>query len=162
MIVDEVARRHDMKISKRVFDAKTSKGQIGGNNVICAKPQMYMNRSGYSVGPLFDFYKCEPEDLIVVHDDIDLGVAQLKVTRGAGHGGHNGVRSIVEELGFNDFYRVRVGVGRPPEHMDPADYVLQAFAKEEREQLDELISRSADAVEDLLRKSLSEVQMKYH
>ncbi len=162
MIVDEVARRNGIKISKRAFDAKTGKGQIGGAGVICAKPQLYMNRSGYSVGPLFDFYKCEPEDLIVVHDDIDLSLAQLKVTLGAGHGGHNGVRSIVEELGFNDFYRVRVGVGRPPAQMDPADYVLQPFAKEEQDAVAELIGRAADAVEDLLRKPLAEVQTNYH
>lgn len=150
-VVDELARRHDIRMKKRAFDAITGKGAIDGIEVMLVKPQTYMNRSGYSVGPLFGYFKCAPQDLIVVHDDIDLELGRLKLAMGAGHGGHNGVRSIVEELGFKDFYRVRMGIGRPPASMDPADYVLQPFAKDEREQSAETIGRAADVIEDLMR-----------
>lgn len=161
-VVDELAERHELAVRKRAFDAITGKGLVGGVDVMVAKPQIYMNRSGYSVGPLFGYFKCDEDDLIVIHDDIDLDLGRIKVAKGSGHGGHNGVRSIIEELGFADFIRVRVGVGRPPAYMDPADYVLQAFAKEERETADATIGRAADVVEDLLKLPFLEVQQKYH
>lgn len=162
MVVDELAKRHGISVKRRAFDAITGKGKVEGVEVIFAKPQTYMNRSGYSVGPIFGYYKCEEDDLIVIHDDIDLPLGRLKVIDGAGHGGHNGVRSIMEELGSGGFYRVRMGVGRPPANMDPADYVLQKFAEDERDEADEMIVRAADAVEDMLKLSLRDVQTKYH
>lgn len=162
MVADEIAARHGISLRKKSFDARTGRGTIAGSDVVIAKPQMYMNRSGYSVGPLFEYFKCDTDDLIVIHDDIDLAFGAMKAVRGAGHGGHNGVRSIVDELGSNLFYRIRVGIGRPPELMDPADYVLQAFAKDERSELKELISRAADATEALLTHPLREVQQRYH
>jgi len=162
MVVDSIGARSGIAVKKKAFDAIIGKGRLGESEVVLAKPQLYMNRSGYSVGPLFDFYTCDAEDLVVVHDDIDLSFGQLKVARGAGHGGHNGVRSIIEELGFNDFYRVRIGVGRPPEYLDASDHVLQKFSDEEREELENLVERAAIAVEDVLSLSLREVQQKHH
>ena len=150
-VVDELAARYEIRVKKRAFDAVTGKGMIHDVDVMMAKPQTYMNRSGYSVGPLFGYFKCVPEDLIVVHDDIDLNLGRIKMALDAGHGGHNGVRSIIDELGFSDFYRVRVGVGRPTPPIDPADYVLQPFAEGEKEEADIVVRQAADAVEELLR-----------
>jgi PTH1 family peptidyl-tRNA hydrolase len=161
-VVDELGSRHSIGVKKRKFDAIIGEGVIGQAKVICAKPQLYMNRSGYSVGPLFGYFRCEPQDLIVIHDDIDLEVGRLKLAHGSGHGGHNGVRSIIEELGFTEFLRVRIGVGRPPVEIDPADYVLQPFAKDEGEMVKDVVGRAVDAVEDLLSLPFEEVQNKYH
>lgn len=161
-VVEELASRHGIGVKKRKFDAVIGEGTIGQAKVICAKPQTYMNRSGYSVGPLFGYFRCEPQDLIVIHDDIDLELGRLKLALGSGHGGHNGVRSIIEELGFGDFFRIRIGVGRPPPEIDPADYVLQPFSKEEKEKSEGIVNLAADAVEDLLLFPFKEVQQKYH
>ena len=162
MAVDVLAKRHGVGVKKKLCDAKTGKGSVKGVEAMLVKPQLYMNRSGYSVGPLFEYFKCDPDDLIVVHDDIDLAFGQIKVVHTAGHGGHNGVRSIVDELGHTSFYRVRVGVGRPEAPMDPADYVLQKFADDEKEAVAEFVERAADAVEDLLQMPFKDVQQKYH
>lgn len=162
MVVDELARRHGLSLKKKVCDAVTGKGVLDGVEVLLAKPQTFMNRSGYSVGPLFEYFKCDYSDLIVVHDDIDLPLGKLKITRGAGHGGHNGVRSVIEELGGQDFYRVRIGVGRPPLDVEAADHVLQTFSEEEREEVEAIVHRAADAVGDMLTHSLRDVQQRYH
>lgn len=162
MVIDELASRYGISMRKRAFDAKVGKGSISDVDVLLAKPQTYMNRSGYSVGPLIGFYKCAAEDLIVVHDDIDIALGKIKIAKGAGHGGHNGIKSIMEEIPNIAFLRVRVGVGRPPEYMDAADYVLQAFSKEEKDIKEDLIVRATNAVEDLLKYKLIEVQQKYH
>lgn len=162
MVVDVLAKRHGVGVKKALHDAKTGRGRVAGADAMLAKPQLYMNRSGYSVGPLFEYFKCDPDDLIVVHDDIDLAFGQIKVVHAAGHGGHNGVRSIVDEIGHTSFFRVRVGVGRPEPPLDPADYVLQKFADDEKEKAAQMVERAADAVEDLLKLPLKEVQQRYH
>lgn len=162
LVVDELAKRHDVAMAKKAFGAKIGTGSMSMGPVILAKPQTFMNLSGSAVSPLFGYYRCSLEDLIVVHDDIDLDVGRIKIAKGSGHGGHNGVRSIIEELGQNDFYRVRVGVGRPPEGVDPADYVLHPFSKEENETVAQMIGRAANAVEELIKNGLQVAQQKYH
>ncbi len=162
MVADLLAERHEIALKKKLFDAITGKGEVAGVEAMLVQPQTYMNRAGYAVGPLIGYYKCAPHDMVVVHDDIDLDLGRIKIVMGAGHGGHNGVRSIIEELGVSDFYRLRLGVGRPPAHMDPADYVLQPFAKEERAAVEAFVARAADAVEDWLTMKLADVQQKYH
>ncbi len=162
MVVDELAQRHGFSVKKKVFNAVTGRGVLDGVEVLLVKPQTYMNRSGYSVGPLFEYFKCDYDDLIVVHDDIDLPLGKLRIARGAGHGGHNGVRSIIEELGGQNFYRVRIGVSRPPLSTEAADHVLQTFSKEERDAVVVIVHRAADAVRDMLTCSLRDVQQRYH
>jgi len=161
-IIDELARRHDIDVAKKAFKAKIGFGSIADVDVLLAKPQTFMNLSGAAVSPLIGFYKCSFKDLIVVHDDIDLDVGRLKLAAGSGHGGHNGVKSIIDELGSSDFYRVRIGVGRPPVNIDPADYVLHPFHKEEREMVEKIIGQAADAVEELIKVGLQAAQQKYH
>lgn len=161
-IIDELAKRHDIPVAKKAFAAKVGIGKIADEQIVLAKPQTFMNLSGNAVSPLFGYYKCSFKDLIVIHDDIDLDVGRLKLASGSGHGGHNGVRSIIEELGGNGFYRVRVGVGRPPAGIDPADYVLHPFHKEEKKKILEIVVEAADAVEELIKKGLEFAQQKYH
>lgn len=161
-VVDLLAGRFGIEVNKRSFGALVGKGAFEGEDVLLAKPQTFMNLSGDAVGPLFRYYKLSLEQLIVIHDDIDIDFGKLKLARGAGHGGHNGVRSIVETLGENAFYRVRIGVGRPPANMDAADYVLQVFGEDEIEDAAKLIEDAADATETLMTKGLEAAQQKYH
>jgi peptidyl-tRNA hydrolase, PTH1 family len=120
-------------------------------SMMVVKPQAYMNRSGESVRPLMDFYKISPENLIVVHDEVDLAFGAMKIQKNRSAGGHNGVKDISLHLGTNDFYRIRLGVGRPahPEQA-MADHVLSKFSKEEMKILPEFLNKSCDSMESLI------------
>ena len=162
VVVDKISGCAGIAVTRKAFGAKIGQGTTCDMPVLLAKPQTFMNLSGTVVSPLLGYYRCSLEDLIVIHDDIDLAVGRLKVGFGSGHGGHNGIRSIMEELGSPDFYRIRIGVGRPPDGVDPADYVLHPFPKEELEQIEEVTAQAATAVEELITKGLQFVQQKYH
>lgn len=116
-------------------------------SVILSVPRTFMNTCGPAVISVLRYYKAGPENLLVVHDDIDLPFARLRLQYARGTGGHNGVKSIVQSLGNNEFHRLKIGVGRPPGRMDPAAYVLRPFAKSEREEVDFLVRDAADVVE---------------
>ncbi|MFH0799643.1 MAG: aminoacyl-tRNA hydrolase [Pseudomonadota bacterium] len=162
MVLDLLGRRHGIEISRKSFGALVGSGAIGGEAVILAKPQTFMNLSGDSVAPLLRYYRLGKEDLIVVHDDLDIDVGKLKLSQGAGHGGHNGIRSIFENIGASDFSRVRVGIGRPPAGMDGASYVLHPFGEEEAGDVEDAMALAADSVEMLVAKGLAAAQQKYH
>lgn len=121
--------------------------RIGETRLVLALPRTFMNECGQSVAPLVRYERVDGQRLLVVHDDIDLPFAKLKVQFGGGAGGHNGIRSIVRSLGSNEFWRLKVGVGRPPGRVDPADYVLKRFAKVERATVGDMIDRSIRVVE---------------
>ena len=120
---------------------------IGETRLVLAVPRTFMNECGQSVAPLARYERVDNQRLLIVHDDIDLPFAKVKVQFGGGTGGHNGIRSIVGSLGTNDFWRLKVGVGRPPGRVDPADYVLYRFAKVERAAVDDTVLRSLRVVE---------------
>jgi PTH1 family peptidyl-tRNA hydrolase len=120
-----------------------------------------MNTSGGPVANLLKFYDLKPENLIVIHDELDIDAATLKIKFSGGHGGHNGLRDIISALG-NDFIRVRVGIGRPPGRMETADFVLQNFNSTEREELPTTLEIAADMVEAITTIGLAEAQQKYH
>lgn len=162
MVVDELARRHDIAAGKKSFGALIGSGAVAGEPVILAKPQKYMNLSGGPVATLLRYYKLDADSLIVVHDDLDIECGRIKVMRSAGSGGHNGISSIIDELGHKDFIRVRVGVGRPPENVDGADYVLAPISKDQMEAMGRAIEDAADAVELIIEKGLETAQQKYH
>ena len=162
MVVDALANRHDIEISKRSFGALIGSGVIEKESVILVKPMTFMNLSGDSVGGLLRFYKLEVEDLMVVHDDIDIGFGKLKLAAAGGHGGHNGIRSVIDNLSANGFMRVRVGIGRPPDGVDPASFVLSSFSKDEKKIFENLVETSADAVEFLIANGLLAAQQKFH
>ena len=161
LVADELARRHGgsfrSKFSGRVADIRAGKRRLA-----LLKPETYMNESGRSVGAAVRFYKVAPEQALVVHDDVDLEEGRLQARLGGGLAGHNGLRSIAQHLGTNDFLRLRIGVGRP-ERGDPrpvADYVLAPFPPEL--DLDELVGRAADAVETIATDGLEAAQQRFN
>jgi peptidyl-tRNA hydrolase, PTH1 family len=162
-VVDLLAEQRGDRFKKgaRGF-ADVVETRIGDERVVLAKPRSYMNESGGRVKAVLSFYKVTPEHLIVVHDELDIPFAQVRLKIGGGPGGHNGVRSVDAALGTKDYARVRVGIGRPPGRMDPADFVLRDFSPAERKELPLLIERGADAVETLLRQGLAAAQNLFH
>jgi peptidyl-tRNA hydrolase, PTH1 family len=137
-------------------------GQMDGIGVLLAKPVTFMNLSGGPVAALRAFYKIPDERIVVVHDELDLPFGTIRLKLGGGDNGHNGLRSLTAALHTRDFYRVRIGIGRPPGRMDPADFVLRNFSAAERKDLPEVLGRSADAVRALLTSGLASAQNQFH
>ncbi len=132
MAVEELAKDLPVDITQEKYHAFVGKGRIGSQEVLLAKPQTYMNDSGRSVAAIIRYTYAVVSDVIVLHDDLDLPLGSVRVKAGGGHGGHNGLRSIIEHLGSSDFIRVRIGIGRPMPSIDAADYVLSPFLTDER------------------------------
>jgi PTH1 family peptidyl-tRNA hydrolase len=145
MAIDELAGGAGIELNLEKCHAMFGKGVIGVEKVVLAKPQTYMNDSGRSVAALLKDAYASPVDLIVLHDELDLAAGVVRVKTGGGHGGHNGLRSLIEYLGTPDFVRVRIGIGRPLPGRDTADYVLSPFFAEEREAAATAIVNAAEA-----------------
>ena len=137
-------------------------GGCPGPRVVLAKPTTYMNVSGGPVAALAKYYDVPAERTVLVHDELDIPFADVRLKRGGGEGGHNGLRDTTKALGTKDYVRVRVGVGRPPGRMDTADYVLRDFAKAELKDLPWLVDAAADAVELVVVEGLEAAQLKFH
>jgi peptidyl-tRNA hydrolase, PTH1 family len=129
---------------------------------VIAVPSCYMNESGGPVSALLRFFSVPPERLVVLHDELDLDAGTIRLKRGGGEGGHNGLRSISSSLGTKDYHRVRIGIGRPPGRMDAADYVLRDFSPTERKELPFVIDDAADALESLVTLGLLDAQQRVH
>ena len=161
LVADELTRRYDGSFRSK-FNGQLAEIRLDGLRLAVLKPETYMNVSGKSVAAARKFFKVDPADLLVVHDDVDLVPGRLQARLGGGLAGHNGLRSISSSLGTQDFLRLRIGVGRP-ERGDPrpvADYVLSEFEPEF--DVDALVARSADAVESMARDGLDETQSRYN
>lgn len=141
---------------------ETRLGNPPGVRTILAKPRTFMNTSGGPVAALLDYYDISPERLVVVHDELDIPFHTVRLKRGGGDNGHNGLRSVTSALGTRDYLRVRFGIGRPPGRQDPADFVLKPFSSTERKDLDVEVERAADAVEALVIDGLAYAQNTYH
>jgi peptidyl-tRNA hydrolase, PTH1 family len=150
-VVELLAKRHGGRLRKRKERALVDEVTIDGRRVALAIPLTYVNDSGNAVGALVRRFGVDPERLVVVHDELDLPVAELKVKSGGGLAGHNGLRSIVEHLHTQDFQRVRIGVGKPVSKERGADHVLNRFGKRERAEVDVTVEQAADAVETIVR-----------
>jgi peptidyl-tRNA hydrolase, PTH1 family len=150
MVVDALAAALDIPIQRVEMRALVGKGLLDGERLILAKPQTYMNQSGQAVGSLARFYKIPLEQLLVVHDDLDLPLGTLRMRPFGGTGGQRGMESIVARLGTRDFPRLRVGIGRPPGRMDPADYVLHNFDPEQETFLPEVLGRAVKAIQSFI------------
>jgi peptidyl-tRNA hydrolase, PTH1 family len=161
LVADELARRHGGSFRSK-FSGRIAETRVDGLRLALLKPETYMNESGRSLGAAARFFKVEPEAVLVVHDDVDLEPGRLQARLGGGLAGHNGLRSIAQALGSQDFLRLRIGIGRPGRgDLRPvADYVLSGF--EPDEDVEELVSRSADAVEMLAREGLEQAQSRYN
>ena len=161
MVCEELARRHGGSFRSK-FSAELAELRVDGRRVALLKPQTYMNDSGRAVAPAARFFKVDPDALLVVHDDVDLEPGRLQARVGGGLAGHNGLRSIAQQLGTQEFARLRVGVGRP-ERGDPrpvADFVLSPFPPDV--DVEGLVGRAADAVETLLQGGLEETQQRFN
>ena len=169
MVVDTLAGRMAGSLTAHKAGAAVLDGRLGvlpggvpGPRVIVAKPSTYMNTSGRPVAGLCQFYGVESENLIVVHDELDIPEHALRLKRGGGEGGHNGLKSITSTTGTKNYIRLRFGIGRPPGRQDPADYVLRPFSSAERADLPTLLERGADAIEDVIGNGLEKATMRLH
>jgi peptidyl-tRNA hydrolase, PTH1 family len=142
--------------------AEVATGRLGDKSVVLAKPRTYMNESGRHVGPLAKFFSVAPADVIVLHDELDIDFARIRLKFGGGVAGHNGLRSIASALGTNDFQRVRLGIGRPPGRKSGATFVLENFDSRERPELGVFLEQAADATELLVKAGLEAAQNTVH
>jgi peptidyl-tRNA hydrolase, PTH1 family len=163
MVADVLAGRVGGKFSAhKRSGAEIVQTRLVGRQVILAKPRSYMNLSGGAVSGLARFFSVQPENIVVIHDELDLDFGTIRLKQGGGEGGHNGLRSISQSLGTKDYLRTRVGIGRPPGRQDPADYVLKPFSTVERKELDLVCEEAADAVELVLQLGLEAAQNRLH
>ncbi len=158
--LEEIARRYTLFFNNSKFNADIAKGIIEKKQTLLVKPQSYMNRSGLPVQQISSYFKIETDNIVVIHDELDLSFGRIMIVKGRGHGGHNGIRSLIESLGTRDFTRIRVGVGRPSAtSIDEKDgsltgYVLGKFAYEEQKQIATVVKTVADACSFILSNSV--------
>jgi PTH1 family peptidyl-tRNA hydrolase len=165
MVIDELAKRHNVKFSSHKSRTQIAayKLQAGGDihSIILAKSNGYMNETGGPIKALAQFYSVDVSKIIVLHDELDIDFAAIRIKQGGGDNGHNGLKSMTSAFTAN-YFRVRLGIGRPMGQQDPADFVLKQFSKPEKEQLPEFMDRSADAVEFLIERGLDLAQSKFN
>lgn len=151
MVADRLAQRCCGTYTKSRYNAEFVKTVLNGQKIFITKPLSYMNRSGQPIASLTAYFKIQSADLIVAHDDLDLPFGRIRISKDRGHGGHNGIRSIIEALGTRDFSRIRIGVGHPGDSSDVTGHVLGDFSKNEAAKLDDIIDRCADACVDIMK-----------
>ncbi len=156
MTVDAIGEAFNISIDKKKFDVAFGRGKIDGHDVIVAKPMAFMNRSGPPASQLANFFNISCEDIIVIHDDIDLTYERIKIKSKGGHGGHNGIKSLIGVFGNGDFDRIRVGIGRPEALNGVVGHVLGKFSCEEMKNLDQIVTRARDAAVTVIRKGIQE------
>jgi PTH1 family peptidyl-tRNA hydrolase len=166
LVVDELAKRIGGKFSAHKSRTEVLEGRLGVGHealrLILAKPRTYMNESGGPVSGLVSFFKVPLDQIIVIHDELDLPFETIRIKDGGGDNGHNGLKSLTKSLGSGDYLRVRFGIGRPQGSQDPADFVLKPFSSVERQQVPLVVDRAADAVETLMRLGLEETQQRFN
>ena len=161
-LIDELAVRNGITFSDRKHNGLVGKGIISGEKVILLKPLTYMNLSGECVGPAADYYKVEPENVIILFDDISLDVGRIRIRKKGSAGGHNGIKSIIAHLGSENFPRLKFGVGDKPKEMDLADYVLGRFSSQDEATVSEGIKRACEAVECMIGEGCDVAMNKYN
>jgi PTH1 family peptidyl-tRNA hydrolase len=161
-VVDRIAAKNRVDVGKEKYDSLIGEWNRDGQKVLLVKPQTYMNRSGDALGNLVRYLPLEGEDLLVIHDDLDLPFGRIRIRKQGSSGGNRGMRSVLEALGDRGFIRLRIGIGRPPPGVDPADYVLQRFSPEEAAQIDEMVSTASEAVGCILDEGAHRAMGKYN
>jgi PTH1 family peptidyl-tRNA hydrolase len=162
LTADVLAARAKVRFRAGKFRALAADGRLAGLGVLIVKPLTFMNESGIAVAGISRYHRLDPEHIVVVHDELDLPFGTIRLKRGGGDNGHNGLRSVTAHLGTREYYRVRIGIGRPPGRMDPAAYVLRDFSAADRNELPFVLDRAADAVEALLADGLAAAQNAFH
>ncbi|HEV3303684.1 MAG TPA: aminoacyl-tRNA hydrolase [Planctomycetaceae bacterium] len=153
-VIDELSQRLAAGKPRLRFDATLAEGNLGGEKVLLASPQTYMNESGRSVRQLVDFFGLQLGDLLVVCDDFNLELARLRMRAGGSAGGQKGLADMIRKLATEDFPRLRIGIGRPPQHMDSSDFVLSKFKRSEQQSIDDAVVRAAEGVELWIRSGI--------
>jgi len=166
MVIDELVRRHSIKLSSHKSRTEIAAYKLADkentHSIILAKSKGYMNETGGVIKALANFYSIETKNIIALHDELDISYATIRSKFGGGDNGHNGLKSMTSSLGTPDYFRVRLGIGRPMGQQDPADFVLKAFSKIEQKDLAELIVRGADVVESLITHGLELTQTRFN
>lgn len=162
LAVEVLADRAGMALTRRRFRSLYGRGALHGEEILLVKPLTFMNESGSAILRWQQALGLAPSSIIVIHDDLDLPSSLVRIRAGGGHGGHNGVRSVVEALGRADFLRVKVGIGRPRPGQDPVTHVLESFEQAERGEIEGAVERAADAVEMVLRDGLQAARNRYN
>lgn len=161
-MIDAIGEKFDIDVTTKKHKALVGRGIVDGMRVILAKPQTYMNLSGESIREIADFYKIEPENIIIIYDDISLDVGQLRIRKKGSAGGHNGIKNIISHLGTQEFPRIKVGIGNKPEGWDLADYVLSKYSKAEQEALEEAADGVIGAVKLMLMDDIEAAMNRYN
>jgi PTH1 family peptidyl-tRNA hydrolase len=162
LVLDQLAEEHAISIGQTLFDADIGKGKIAGSVILLSKPQTFMNLSGVAIRKLIDYFRIAIEDMIVVHDDLDLPFQTIRLKAGGGHGGHKGLISVIDQLSSADFTRVRIGIGRPPHKSMVDSYVLSPFSDEEMTVLPQLTRSAAEAISDIISSGIQAAMEKHH
>ena len=166
MVIDELAKRHSVKLSSHKSRTEIAAYKLGvgadAHSIILGKSKSYMNETGGPIKALAHFYSVEPNNVIALHDELDIPFAAIRTKIAGGDNGHNGLKSMTSAFGTTEYYRIRLGIGRPMGEQDPADFVLKAFSKVEQKELGEFILRSADAVESLINNGLELTQQNFN
>ena len=159
-VVDNIAKEYNIEINRQKFKGMCGEGFINGEKVILLKPLTYMNLSGESIRELANFYKLEDDEIIVVYDDISLDIGRLRIREKGSAGGHNGIKSIIQNLGGDKFPRVKVGVGQPKDNL--VNHVLGKFSKEDREHIEKVIPVVSDAIVEIVKNDAKESMNKFN
>jgi PTH1 family peptidyl-tRNA hydrolase len=166
MVIDQLLKRHNLKLANHKSRTQIAAYKLGvgvdARQIILAKSNSYMNETGGPIKALANFYSVEPAKIIVLHDELDIGYAVIRSKLGGGDNGHNGLKSMTSAFDTPDYYRVRLGIGRPMGQQDPADFVLKQFSKDEKLALGEFIDRGSDVVESLIENGLEFTQSKFN
>jgi len=154
MVLDLLLKRVDLTFSRSQQNALLADGKIAGHKVYFAKPQTFMNNAGRSIAPLVRYYRIPFEHLLIIFDDLDLPIGTLRIRPQGGSGGHRGMQSIIQQIDTENFPRMRLGIGRPPGQMDPADYVLQSFTKDELDVVNITLEYAVEGIEVFIREGI--------
>jgi PTH1 family peptidyl-tRNA hydrolase len=155
MAVDELARKNNLDLGKSRFDAEYINYKFKQNKIFLVKPQSYMNKSGFPIQKLASYFKIDIQNIIIIHDDIDLVFGRIRISKDRGPGGHNGIRSIINCFGTKNFIRIRLGIANPDLKNSVTGHVLGSFSKEETKLLDGLVDKGADAAISIIDKGIS-------
>lgn len=162
MAIDTISEKWGIPVTQNKFRALVGEGRLEGEKVLLVKPQTYMNLSGESVAEILHFYKLIPDELVVIFDDLDLPTGQLRLREKGSAGGHNGIKSMIQHLGTQEFKRIKVGIGRPEPGRSVSDYVLQTFPAAERKAIDEAVSLAAEAAAMWVKEPFLKVMNHYN
>lgn len=160
--IDYLAAKENITVYDRKFDGIIGNGIINGKKVILAKPTTYMNLSGECIRKIMDFYKISNKEILIVYDDITLDVGKIRIRKKGSAGGHNGIKSIISNIGTEEFNRIRIGIGNKPDYMDLADYVLGKFSEEDNKALDRVLKGACDAANQMLDGKVDDAMNKFN